>query len=45
MQIGNVASDTTWGHALYMMAFLLLLISLILIICIRFIRSKGAQKI
>jgi len=45
MQIMNVQSDSTWHNALYMMAFLLLLISFILIACIRLIRNKGEQTI
>jgi len=45
MQIMNVKADSTWSNALYMMAFLLLLISLILIACIRFIRNKGEQTL
>jgi phosphate transport system permease protein len=45
MQIMNVEADSTWSNALYMMAFLLLLISLILIACIRFIRNKGEQTL
>ncbi|ANE48533.1 phosphate ABC transporter permease [Paenibacillus swuensis] len=45
MQIMNVAFDSTWNYALYMMAFLLLLISLILIILIRVIRPKGEVNV
>jgi len=45
MQIMNVKADSTWSNALNMMAFLLLLISLILIACIRFIRNKGEQTL
>lgn len=45
MQIMGVQADSTWHNALYMMAFLLLLISLILIACIRFIRYKGEQTL
>lgn len=41
-QIINVEFDSTWNHALYMMAFLLLLISNLLIIIIRKLRVKGA---
>ncbi|MBC8080782.1 MAG: phosphate ABC transporter permease subunit PstC [Gorillibacterium sp.] len=41
MQVSNVEYNSTWNHALYMMAFLLLLISLFLIIMIRLIRPKG----
>lgn len=45
MQIMNVEANSTWSNSLYMMAFLLLLISLILIACIRFIRNKGGQTL
>lgn len=41
MQVANVPFDSTWNYALYMMAFLLLFISLILIATIRLIRPKG----
>jgi phosphate transport system permease protein len=40
MQVSNVEFDSIWNHALYLMAFILLLISLILIICIRFLKPK-----
>lgn len=41
MQISNVEFDSTWSHALHMMAFLLLLLALALIILLRAIRPKG----
>jgi phosphate transport system permease protein len=41
MEILNVQYDSTWNYALYMMAFLLLLISLVLIFMIRKLRVKG----
>ncbi|WP_234340272.1 phosphate ABC transporter permease subunit PstC [Gorillibacterium timonense] len=44
MQISNVEFTSTWSHALYMMAFLLLVISLGLIILLRVIRSKGESQ-
>lgn len=40
-QIIDVEFDSTWNHALYMMAFLLLLISNLLIFIIRKLRTKG----
>ena len=43
MQIQDVAFDSTWNYALYMMAFLLLCISLILIVIVRKLRNKGVQ--
>ncbi|GAB6991439.1 phosphate ABC transporter permease subunit PstC [Paenibacillus pini] len=41
MQISNVEFDSTWNYALHMMAFLLLVISFILILFIRFLGRKG----
>lgn len=41
MQILNVEFESTWNYALYMMAFILLMISLLLIVTIRIIRPKG----
>jgi phosphate transport system permease protein len=43
MQILDVPFDSTWNEALYMMAFLLLLISLVLIVIIRLLRNKGVN--
>jgi phosphate transport system permease protein len=43
MQIANVPFDSTWNYALYMMAFLLLFISMVLIAVIRLIRPKGER--
>ncbi|MFD0673464.1 phosphate ABC transporter permease subunit PstC [Cohnella sp. GCM10027633] len=43
MQIANVPFDSTWNYALYMMGFLLLIISLIMIIIVRLLQRKGAQ--
>ncbi|MBG9737643.1 phosphate ABC transporter permease subunit PstC [Paenibacillus alvei] len=44
MQISNVEFDSTWNYALHMMAFLLLLISFLLIVVIRFIGKKGGAR-
>jgi phosphate transport system permease protein len=41
LEILNVQFDSTWNYALYMMALLLLLISLFLIVIIRKLRPKG----
>nr|WP_245645040.1 phosphate ABC transporter permease subunit PstC [Peribacillus loiseleuriae] len=41
MQIIDVQFDSTWNYALYMMAFLLLIISTLMILIIRRIRGKG----
>lgn len=43
MQIIDVPFGSTWNNALYMMAFLLLLISTFIILIIRSIRSKGVK--
>jgi phosphate transport system permease protein len=40
MQVSNVEFDSIWNRALYLMAFILLIISLILIIGIRFLKPK-----
>lgn len=40
MQVSNVEFDSVWNHALYLMAFILLIISLLLIIGIRFLKPK-----
>jgi phosphate transport system permease protein len=42
-QIMNVPFDSTWNYALYMMAFLLLLISLVLILMINWLRREDAH--
>ncbi|OIK16349.1 phosphate ABC transporter permease subunit PstC [Bacillus sp. MUM 116] len=41
MQILDVQFDSTWNYGLYMMAFILLLISNLMIIFVRRIRAKG----
>lgn len=40
MQISNVEFDSTWNYSLHMMAFLLLLISFVLILIIRLLGRK-----
>ncbi|MRN56187.1 phosphate ABC transporter permease subunit PstC [Paenibacillus monticola] len=40
MQISNVEFDSTWNYALHMMAFLLLIISFVLILIIRILGRK-----
>ncbi|TJY39709.1 phosphate ABC transporter permease subunit PstC [Cohnella pontilimi] len=44
MQIPNVPFDSTWNYALYMMGFLLLFISLLMIVVIRLLQRKGASR-
>ncbi|MFC5405428.1 phosphate ABC transporter permease subunit PstC [Cohnella soli] len=43
MQIANVPFDSTWNYALYMMGFILLVISLLMIVLVRLLQRKGAQ--
>lgn len=43
MQISNVAFDSTWNYALHMMAFLLLLISFMMILLIRILGRKRRE--
>lgn len=44
MQISNVEFESTWNYALHMMAFLLLIISFILIVIIRFLGRKRGNE-
>ncbi|AZN43886.1 phosphate ABC transporter permease subunit PstC [Paenibacillus albus] len=44
MQIANVPFDSTWNYALYMMGFILLVISLIMIVIVRLIQGKGVKQ-
>ncbi|WP_219838982.1 phosphate ABC transporter permease subunit PstC [Paenibacillus sp. R14(2021)] len=43
MQIANVPFDSTWNYALYMMGFILLIISLIMIVIVRMIQGRGVK--
>ncbi|PZD95649.1 phosphate ABC transporter permease subunit PstC [Paenibacillus sambharensis] len=43
MQIPNVPFDSTWNYALYMMGFLLLVISLLMIVAVRLFQRKGGR--
>ncbi|MFC5704343.1 phosphate ABC transporter permease subunit PstC [Cohnella faecalis] len=43
MQIPNVPFDSTWNYALYMMGFILLVISLIMIVFVRLLQKRGAK--
>lgn len=42
VEMGNAPFHSTWNNALFLMAFILLLISLGIILAIRYIASKGA---
>ncbi|MGO4107738.1 phosphate ABC transporter permease subunit PstC [Paenibacillus sp. YAF4_2] len=44
MQIANVPFDSTWNYALYLMGFLLLAISLLMIVGVRWLQGKGVQQ-
>lgn len=43
-QIINVEFDSTWNYALYMMAFILLMVSLVLIALVNLIRKEGGAR-
>ncbi|WP_397376195.1 phosphate ABC transporter permease subunit PstC [Paenibacillus sp. sptzw28] len=43
MQIANVPFDSAWNYALYMMGFLLLIISLVMIVLVRLFQRKGVK--
>lgn len=43
MQISSVEFDSTWNYGLYMMGFILLAISLLMIVAVRMLQKKGAQ--
>ncbi|MEK0312832.1 phosphate ABC transporter permease subunit PstC [Cohnella sp. 56] len=45
MQITSVESDSTWNYALYLMGFLLLAISLLLIVAVRMLQKKGEKAL
>ncbi|GIO15078.1 phosphate transport system permease protein [Cohnella xylanilytica] len=44
MQISSVEFDSTWNYALYLMGFLLLVISLLMIVAVRFLQKRGARE-
>jgi len=44
MQISNVPFDSTWNYALYLMGFLLLVISLLMIVAVRWLQRKGVPQ-
>ncbi|WP_435367987.1 phosphate ABC transporter permease subunit PstC [Paenibacillus pasadenensis] len=44
MQLPNVPFDSTWNNALYMMGFLLLAISLLMIAVVRMLQQKGEKQ-
>jgi phosphate transport system permease protein len=44
MQISSVEFDSTWNYALYMMGFILLIISLLMIVAVRLVQKKGANQ-
>ena len=44
MQISSVEFDSTWNYALYLMGFLLLFISLLMIVAVRLLQKKGVRE-
>ncbi|MFF2480765.1 phosphate ABC transporter permease subunit PstC [Paenibacillus sp. NPDC058071] len=44
MQISNVPFDSTWNYSLYLMGFLLLVISLLMIVTVRWLQRKGGPQ-
>lgn len=45
MQITSVEADSTWNYALYLMGFLLLAISLLLIVAVRLLQKRGEKAL
>lgn len=43
LQIQNVPFDSTWNNALYLMGFILLVISLLMIVGVRMLQGRGAN--
>lgn len=43
MQISSVEFDSTWNYGLYMMGFILLAISLLMIVAVRILQKKGGR--
>lgn len=43
MQISSVEFDSTWNYGLYMMGFILLAISLLMIVAVRMLQKKGGR--
>lgn len=44
VEMGNAPFHSTWNNALFFMAFILLIISLLIILAIRYIANKGAMQ-
>ncbi|QOS80597.1 phosphate ABC transporter permease subunit PstC [Paenibacillus sp. JNUCC31] len=44
MQISSVEFDSTWNHGLYMMGFILLAISILMIVVVRMFQKKGGHS-
>ncbi|MBP3961640.1 MULTISPECIES: phosphate ABC transporter permease subunit PstC [Paenibacillus] len=44
MQIANVPFDSAWNYALYMMGFILLIISLLMIVIVRLFQGRGVKS-
>lgn len=44
MQISSVEFDSTWNHGLYMMGFILLAISILMIVAVRMLQKRGGHN-
>ncbi|MCK6075091.1 phosphate ABC transporter permease subunit PstC [Paenibacillus silvae] len=45
MQISSVEFDSTWNHGLYMMGFILLAISILMIVAVRMLQKRGGRHL
>ncbi|WP_433746115.1 phosphate ABC transporter permease subunit PstC [Paenibacillus amylolyticus] len=45
MQISSVEFDSTWNHGLYMMGFILLAISILMIVIVRLFQKRGDRNV
>lgn len=45
MQISSVEFDSTWNHGLYMMGFILLAISILMIVIVRLLQKRGDRNV
>ncbi|PQP85037.1 phosphate ABC transporter permease subunit PstC [Paenibacillus sp. PCH8] len=45
MQISSVEFDSTWNHGLYMMGFILLAISILMIVIVRLFQKRGGHNL
>ena len=45
MQISSVEFDSIWNHGLYMMGFILLAISILMIVAVRMLQKRGGRHL